>query len=875
VSADALDIKTPKLPKLSARDIKAVRSFLPRKLLGRTAALLSLVLLILGLLIRLKTGLAQLLGIDVAPWAYGILGLCFLAVVAQSVLEWSAERNRRRLRALAIRPGVEQTGYFRIGPYQDSAEDRAKFSRPDRAAENALQWIRKSSQIPLYLIGDSGSGKSSLLNAYVLPKLREEGWTIMEARAWQDALGALRSTLQTLIWQPKSGEDPTLTETIEQASKRASKRLLIVLDQFEEFLILSEPERQVEFATFIADIQSRSVKNTALLLVLRSDYQTFLEEIGLPPPRSGENLFQLARFRLPAANAFMKQSGLKLQPDALERLLASAAELDETPGLVRPITLNVVGYVLASGTAVAASLDAGVLVRNYIEQTVEQPVLRDRAPRVLEEMITEQGTKRPRSEQDLAAKAELRSAEVRAVLNGLGEAALARPLDPTRGTWELSHDFIARGVARFLGRRRRQVLRRAVAYAAPALLAISLLAGAGIIVWERFSPTRIRAQLAELGIHAESDMEGISARAVGEIDDESLSKAIPILVSLGKVSALRLNSTEITSLEPLQRLTTLRSLDISKTRVANLEPLQEFTSLQSLELPGTLVANLEPLQGLTALRSLTLSKTPVVNLEPLNGLTALQSLDVSVSQVASLGPLQRLTALQQLNVSGTLVASLEPLKGLTTLQSLDVSFTQAASLEPLQGLTSLLTLKLSGTPVVSLEPIKSLPVLRLLDLSFTRVASLEPLRRLTSLLTLKLSGTPVANLEPLQTLSALVSLEVADTQVADLEPLHGLTALQWLKVRGTHVVSLEPLKRFTALDSLDVSETQVFDLEPLRGLVALRWLGISRTPITSLEPINELPNLAIIGVRSRDEMIHRFIQYRRERHLPIGLFIDR
>jgi hypothetical protein len=51
-------------------------------------------------------------------------------------------------------------------------------------------------------------------------------------------------------------------------------------------------------------------------------------------------------------------------------------------------------------------------------------VIRDFAPRVLEQLVTEQGTKQPRSEQDLAAATSLRRGEVRAVLNGLGEAAL-------------------------------------------------------------------------------------------------------------------------------------------------------------------------------------------------------------------------------------------------------------------------------------------------------------------------------------------------------------------------------------------------------------------------------------------------------------------
>ena len=99
---------------------------------------------------------------------------------------------------------------------------------------------------------------------------------------------------------------------------------------------------------------------------MRSEYQVPLEGTGLPLLRSGENLFQVGRFTFSAASAFIKGSGLDLQADAIDRLLTSAAELDETPGMVRPITLNVVGYVLASGKAVAPSLDAGVLIRRYI-----------------------------------------------------------------------------------------------------------------------------------------------------------------------------------------------------------------------------------------------------------------------------------------------------------------------------------------------------------------------------------------------------------------------------------------------------------------------------------------------------------------------------
>jgi hypothetical protein len=500
MSAEALKIEIPKLPELDKEDVKAVRSFLPGKLLGRTAALLSLVLLVLGFAYAVSLGIHQFPDFERAlpSWAYGgLIGLCFLAVVAQVVIEWSAERRRRALQILAVKPGAEQTGYFRIAPYQDTDEDRVKFNRPDRAEAKVLEWIKKSTHVPLYLVGDSGSGKSSLLNAFVLPKLRDQGWTVVEARAWQDPEGTLRDALSKLpgVRRAKAGEHRSLLEIVEEAARRAPGRLLIILDQFEEFVILANSERHREFAALVAELQSRPVRNLALLLVLRSDYQMLLEDIGLPTLRSGDNLFQVARFQLSAASDFLKGAALDLQPAALDRLLTSAAELDDTPGLVRPITLNVIDYVLASGKTLVPSLDAGTLVRQYIEQTLEQPIIRDLAPRLVEQMITEQGTKQPRSEQHLVVKAQLRPAEVRAVLNCMSEAALARPLDPAGGVWELSHDFIARAVARFLGRRRSQVLRRSAAYAAPALLVRSLLGGASVAAWNQFSVWQYKRDL--------------------------------------------------------------------------------------------------------------------------------------------------------------------------------------------------------------------------------------------------------------------------------------------------------------------------------------------------------------------------------------------
>jgi hypothetical protein len=137
-----------------------------------------------------------------------------------ATLEWRAERSRRALQRLAVRVGAEQSGYFRIGPYLNIAEDRAKFDRADRAHEKVLAWIERSGGMPLYLTGDSGSGKSSLLNAFVVPTLRERGWTVVEARAWQDPETGLRNALAELLGgrRPRQGESRNLRSLIQAAT---------------------------------------------------------------------------------------------------------------------------------------------------------------------------------------------------------------------------------------------------------------------------------------------------------------------------------------------------------------------------------------------------------------------------------------------------------------------------------------------------------------------------------------------------------------------------------------------------------------------------------------------------------------------------------
>ena len=194
------------------------------------------------------------------------------------------------------------------------------------------------------------------------------------------------------------------------------------------------------------------------------------------------------------------------------------------------------------------------------------------------------------------------------------------------------------------------------------------------------------------------------------------------------------------------------------------------------------------------------------------------------------------------------VVALEPLAGLTALESLDLSQAPIADLAPLAGLTALESLDVSRTSIADLGPLAGLTALESLDVSQTSILDLRPLAGLTALRMLDLGRTPVADLGPLAGLTALRLLFVGQTPVADIEALAGLTALRYLYLWQTSVADLKPLADVTSLISLDLDWTQVADFSPLAKLTALESLSVSGTQVADLSPMADLTSLKSLNV---------------------------
>lgn len=767
-----------------------------------------------------------------------------LALLTVTLPAWVKRRRDRKLMEEGIAGTLSDPGYFRLRPYE--AGDRERYWRPDGAHEEILRWIQTARDPVLYLTGRSGTGKSSLLNAWVLPRLREEGpaCRVLVVRSYRDPLEALVAQLRApgVIWQKPASDLPTDPRSLLERAVdylQPKRRLLIVFDQFEEFVILHDIERRQHLEGFLHRFLEQPVPGAAVLLVLRSDYLGVLDQLDLPLLRQRDNWREVGPFLQSAAAAFLDRSGLQLGPELKEKILNEAAEIEENPGLIRPITLNMFGLVLSRFTGkLPPGFEAGRLITAYLRDTLNHPEIRAHAPKIIQNMLVpETGTKRPCSEAELGRATQLDPGLVRGCLLALGNRGLVRSIDEVGHVWEISHDFVARLLNQIVGKWRRPWWRTLLPWIAPA----SLLLWIGIV----FVGSPIYRASAAIDLLEQRNINvqvlgnefwvEFPGDAAADRWQEQFEGALTELEKLQflwmRVGGLRLDGLPIVDLRPLEGLSGLQRLDLNATRVTELDPVQNLPGLKSLLLAQTPVADLRPLEGLPELEVLGLGGTQVTDIDPLDGLPKLKMLDLAGTRVSRLSPVQGLTGLEMLNLAWTPVTDLDPLQGLRELKMLDLTGTRVTELAPLHDLAALQTLLLTHTPVTDIGPLRGLSELRVLDLSGTRVTELGLLEHLAELRTLLLTHTPVTDVSPLQGLSELRMLSLSGTQVTDLGPIEGLLRLRILDLKESRVQDLGPVQSLRELQAIDLTATEVTDLGPLHDLPQLQNVNLKQTNV--------------------------------------------
>ena len=160
-------------------------------------------------------------------------------------------------------------------PYQGllaftAATARFFFGR-DRVVQDLVAALSRSSFVPL--IGASGSGKSSVVRAGLIPRLQELGWRVLEPiKPGADPISKLKGAFDDVFERRRHPEIYRLidAEGLQGIVDRLpDQKHLLVIDQFEEvFTLLSNRGRQREFIEKLMGLSDR----LSIVTTMRSDF---------------------------------------------------------------------------------------------------------------------------------------------------------------------------------------------------------------------------------------------------------------------------------------------------------------------------------------------------------------------------------------------------------------------------------------------------------------------------------------------------------------------------------------------------------------------------------------------------------------------------
>ena len=626
-----------------------------------------------------------------------IIGIFF------SLPAYQRARRERKIRPLAESSTPPKPGYFRLQPYE--VEDAADFKRPDRAIEECLGWLERTKHSVLYLSGASGVGKSSLVNAALIPKMTQNDWSIHTLRGRGQPLAELTAFLAENPDLSGSNiidsRDPILTlETIDKyRTEYGAKPTLIVLDQFEEYLILDGSEEASEYAGFLKDFAQKPFTHIKLLHVFREDYRTLLFKQSLPDYIVRQSGFDLAPFNRREAEEFLRGGPRRLVSGYDE--LFQGLDKIENKGLYRPITLNMVGFVLEREGSML-SREPAKLMEHYLKDCITCDNAQDMIKPVLNAMITSSGTKQVRMVEDIAKVTGLPEWQIKGTLVSLREDGLVRPL--SGGQWEVSHDFLARLMSSFIGTVKRPFSQRTRTTALTLGLGWIVAMAMAIPLWSGELKQKVQAneiemlrQIRSLGFRkSEGSTNGWNVRLENRNFTNSQFDTFIRLIQNYRVTELDLSGVKgITDLSPLTNMP-LKRLDLSFV-----EGINDLTPLKNMPLQSLYLTNVESITDLTPLKNMPLTSLDLSGANGITDLTPLKNMPLRQLDLSEMDGIIDLTPLQDLKLASLNLSNTHGITNLTPLKNMPLNSLNLSEARGIIDLSPLKQMNLRGAEIIT------------------------------------------------------------------------------------------------------------------------------------------------------------------------------
>jgi HEAT repeat protein len=324
----------------------------------------------------------------------------------------------------------------------------------------------------LRLVGPSGIGKSSLIRAGLLPKIREFGWRGCVIRPFEDPAQRIPHQLTAQLLSSPG----TFTMPFDPAKFRAEvsgilsndriNQLVLVLDQFEDIVSPLAPPAAVDaMREFLQELweQKKAKPSLRAVVVYRTDADARLGRLWQEISGKSEGLpyFALQGLGRSVAediiNQAAREQGWRLEtsvPEIARQLVFESQKLDCSVE-VFPVYLQIFLQQAQQNpegriTAEFITSSGGVsgLIGKYLEQTLKRLKARggewEKCGAVLESLSRSTGAKAAQSFNDLIREAGVNRAVLAEMLPVLISERLVRPVG--HEIYEIQHDRLAAAV---------------------------------------------------------------------------------------------------------------------------------------------------------------------------------------------------------------------------------------------------------------------------------------------------------------------------------------------------------------------------------------------------------------------------------------------